>query len=112
MNGGTKIGDTCAVTSDAYVSTLFFGTFDINIWKAYRDSVWTSSVSITIYAQLQTSYGPNINIKASKWKLGNTIYDTVTKVVTPTQVASPSCPPDGDLVATVTVTDAGVVSIA
>lgn len=55
FNGRGKTGHSCAGT-DTYVSTNTTSLF-IDVWKAYADGVWTSSVVIEVYASQPSSCG-------------------------------------------------------
>lgn len=49
---------TC--NTDAYISVLSNQILKIDVWKAYRDGVWVSSVTIDVYADGETLVGAGL----------------------------------------------------
>ncbi len=104
FNGGAKVGTYCGAS--AYVTISPGAYIDIDVWAAYRAGVWTSSLALTIYhaAVVATPY----TLTAAKPNsLGAVTKSTTMGIGGP---LPPSCPLK--LQATVTVTDAGVLTIA
>lgn len=92
--GRGKVGWGGCPGSDVYVQ----GTNGIiDVWKAYTDGVWSSSVTVKVYAW---NLYPTLRMYAN----GSITNKTITAV------ATSGCPVD--LVATATVYDDGTVSLA
>jgi hypothetical protein len=106
FNGGTKVSSACLTTSASYVQETFNDLrFEIDVWAAYRAGAWTSSVTVAIYANVL--FSGTTFVRAGKL---SSLNDLVTKSLASVPFGWPACPTVQ--VATVTVTDAGVLTIA
>ena len=113
FNGGSKVGYNCA-GSDSYVSSSFgnLGTVCgaspycadtqllVNVWKAWRDSAWTSSVTIDVYGYKTTLYSPSclspyLAVDAESYRQTGTPCDTACitpGVAWPSRADISACP--------------------
>jgi hypothetical protein len=112
FNGGASVGNRCA-GSDTYVS---FSTnagsscgwlFLIDIWQAYADAQWTSSVDIRVYAYSPFVF-PDTRYSYAYISdgVGTSLADSLLKTVPNTVNTCPL-----DLWVTITVTDTGDITI-
>lgn len=94
FNGRGKVGLTCA-GSDSYVTFFNQRSALIDVWKAWRDGIWTSSVTVNCYGLASISPLPlsagwfaapaTFTYLASKnapCQLGGTCSTTLSGVVT------------------------------
>ena len=106
--GSPLVGEFCPDFSASYCTAdSGTGFFYVDVWAAYRDGAWTSSVTIALYYNVELgSEGGTEVISAAK----NGEYDQVNLVVSRLAGSADGCPEV--LVGYVTVTDKGVLTIA
>lgn len=103
FNGEASAG---VCTLGPYVTVVSSGTprtWNIDVWRAFRDGAWTSSVTVAIYSRSTTpniDFGPLNDTALSCWQ--NFVYVG----------ALDSCVAPGVPVATITILDDGTMSIA
>lgn len=113
--GRGKVGDVCG-GSDSYMGAIYSiaggavqRVVDIDVWRAYRDGVWTSSVTILLYAAADF---PSVNDRIIFGVYGTPYIIGGNKLVSfdASTCASPICPTT--LLATVTLLDDGTITIS
>lgn len=103
--GGSCTSDTYLSFSSNPVTPPNF-MWEVDVWQAFADGVWTSSVAIQI-ASRQTApfntiaFGPEQDSALSCWTSGFSYTGVVS-----------SCPSSMTVVATITIMDDGTLSIA
>ena len=105
--GRGKSGLDCAF-SDSYVSadpgSLASNSWFVDVWKAYRDGIWTSSTTIKVYRRRTTS---STNVALSMTPVSYGIALAVKFVDADVGAACPTT-----LRGTITITDTGGVTLA
>lgn len=109
---GTITPNDCSGLGDEYVHIVGYGEggpgafidVDIDIWRAYQDGVWTSSITIDIYG---VTGGSGCDLRASIRSVP-TVYQDKTGI---TSTSSTPCSAVV-LLGTITVNDDGTFSIA
>lgn len=103
--GRGKVGGLCG-GSDTYITFSGSTLAVVDIWKALKDGIWTSSTTIKMYAQ--DSFAASVVLSAE------IMTSTFTSLISFSKLtgrdAAVACPPT--LQATVTVAADGTVSIA
>lgn len=103
--GGRPItGGTCG-GADPYVTDQGESTLDVDIWRAYADGIWTSSVDIRVYAAGYGNYGGTVDARVSFDRLANLPPPCAYQYRFTSQLADVPCPTT--LVVTATVYDSG-----
>jgi hypothetical protein len=105
FNGGPIVSATCGASAAYVTETSVDNWFDIDVWAAYRAGVWSSSTTVRVYG---SAFSGGATIAISGFK--GSAFTGVTKsgVSVPLGVY-PACPPN--LLATFTVTDAGLLTV-
>lgn len=107
-----KTGFACG-GSDAYVADQSDGSQHIDVWRAYRDGIWTSSVDILVYYTGKNALFMSGVINAEPLSYPSARVTKNPAVINGTaECSAPSWSCPTALSATITVNDDGSISIA
>jgi len=102
----------CGYSADSYVTFIWGrGQAEIDVWKALRDGVWTSSTTILCRTATAGAYSGTIGVGREKYNAFNALPDADPDYVSKA-VSSNAATCATTLRATVTVNDDGTFSIA
>ncbi len=107
--GTDQSGSACS--TDPYVSVVSTRIIDIDIWKAYRDGIWTSSVVINGWTA-EPGATTNVMVAYPNYLSITTGYPSVSFSKTGVNPPTSYCLGGGGAAQrTITVTDAGVITL-
>jgi len=109
LSGGVRRSTLCGSGGSYVTFSSDDRYFCVDVWKAYRDGFWTSSLAVQVYGYSLFGAGiSNLNVGRASRPLGGSITSTYSALWP--SGSSPTCPTT--LVKTVTVTASGGISVA